>query len=296
MIHLKRLSYLVALADHQHFGKAAQSCFISQPTLSMQLRKLEEELDTILVERHTKQVILTATGQTIVNKARIILQQAQAIQDFAQHQQDPFSTTLHLGLIPTVGPYLLPHIIPAIRQSLPNLQLFLHEEKTDDGLHLLRSGKLDAMILALPIPDNDQFRHFDLYSEPFWVATPRQHPLTQKAPITSDAIASDELLLLKEGHCLRDQALEICQQVGANHYFEATSLETLRFMVASGNGITILPQMATYFNDEHIQLLPFQSPQPQREIVLVARSSSHLTQCLTELSRLIQNQVDRLSS
>lgn len=294
MLHLKRLSYLVAIADYRHFGKAAQSCFISQPTLSMQLRKLEEELGAVLVERHTKQVILTATGQTIANKARSILQQAQSIQDYAQHQKDPYSTTLHLGLIPTVGPYLLPHIIPEIRQNLPNLQLFLHEEKTDDGLHLLRSGKLDAMILALPIPNNDHIDYFHLYSEPFLVATPLHHSLNAHSPISSDDIVSEELLLLKEGHCLRDQALEICQQVSSNHYFEATSLETLRFMVASGNGITILPQMATYFNDEHLKLLPFQAPQPKREIVLAARTSNHLTQCLTELSRLIQKQVGKL--
>lgn len=288
MLHLKRLSYLVAIADHKHFGKAAESCFISQPTLSMQLRKLEEELDAILVERHTRQVILTPTGQAVVKKARTILQQVQTLQDYASHQKDPYSTTLHLGLIPTVGPYLLPHIIPQIRNNLPNLQLFLHEEQTYDGLHLLRSGELDAMILALPLP-NDNFKSFPLYEEYFYVAAPHDHDLCSKEAITSDLIASEELLLLKEGHCLRDHALEICQQPGSNPYFEATSLETLRFMVASGNGLTILPQTASYFNQDYIHLLPFAEPQPKRDIVLAKRHSSHINDCLIELCNIIRD-------
>lgn len=292
MLHLKRLSYLVAIADYQHFGKAAESCFISQPTLSMQLRKLEQELDVVLVERHTKQVILTPTGQAVVNQARTILQQVQSLQDYAQ-QQNPYNTTLHLGLIPTVGPYLLPHIIPQIRDSLPNLQLFLHEEQTYDGLSLLRGGQLDAMILALPLP-HQNFKHFHLYNERFYVATPNNHKLTAHTKVTSDLIPSEELLLLKEGHCLRDHALDICQKPGNNPYFEATSLETLRFMVASGNGLTILPETATLFNQAYICLLPFEEPQPQRDIVLATRQSSHLNYCLSELIRMIQHTISTL--
>lgn len=286
-MNLRDLKYLVTLAEIKHFGQAAEKCFVSQPTLSMQIKKLEEELGVKLIERNRKAILLTHAGELIAEKAQLILQQTQAIKNIAQAANDPFSANLHLALIPTIGPYLLPHILPLIKKELPHVKLFLHEEKTHDALILLQQGKIDAAILALPI-DDPHLQAIELYKEKFYVALPAQHELAKKAKINIADIQQENLLLLTEGHCLREQALEVCQSKAGE--FAATSLETLRYMVAAGNGITLLPQLACDFKNKLVVCKPLARPEPYRRVGLIWRKESSSTICLRKLAELIKNQ------
>ncbi len=285
-MNLRDLNYLVTLSETQHFGQAAERCFVSQPTLSMQLKKLEQELGIALIERTTKPVLLTHAGKQVVSKAKQILQLANEIKQTSKLAQDPFSATLQLSLIPTIGPYLLPKILAPIKKQLPKLQLMLHEEKTNDALVKLYNGELDAAIMAKPI-DTTNLQTRLLYKEPFLIALPKGHPLSKKSQLSLKDIDSEQLLLLSDGHCLRDQALEACQLSNRSDFFEATSLETLRYMVASGTGITLLPELATQANHPLITLKPFKKPVPYREVILVWRQGSTLTPCFERIAKLI---------
>ncbi|MES2142755.1 MAG: LysR substrate-binding domain-containing protein [Pseudomonadota bacterium] len=285
---LKDLKYLIALAKYCHFGKAAKACFISQPTLSIQLNKLEEELGVLLFERGQKQVILTAIGRVVVHQAKIILDASYKLEQFAKSASDPFSVQLRLGLIPTLGPYLLPVILPAIRQALPKLELFLYEDKTDNLAEQLKEGKLDVIILALPIIDKDLVIK-SLFKEPFFVALPSNHFLKNKKNIKLNTLEQDSLLLLEEGHCLREQALEICHRESAlkeKPSYRANSLETLIHMVASGAGITLLPLLAL---EERplIRNKALTLPTPQRSIGMLWREGSPLSVCCEKLVEII---------
>lgn len=285
-MNLRDLNYLVTLAETQHFGLAAKQCFISQPTLSTQIKKLEHELGVTLIERNTKPVLLTQAGNDIVSKARQVLQITEEIRQISKLSQNPFAATIRLSLIPTVGPYLLPQILPSIKKELPQLKLMLHEEKTNDALSQLQQGQIDAAIMANTI-EVSHLTSRKLYKESFLVALPKQHPLNKKSKLSLTDIEREELLLLSEGHCLRDQALDACQLSNRSNFFEATSLETLRYMVASDAGITLLPELAAKVNNSMISLRRFKSPQPYREIILVWRQGSSLTPCLEQLARLI---------
>ena len=277
-MNIRDLQYLVALAQHRHFGRAADASFVSQPTLSTQIKKLEDELGVSLVERAPRNVLLTEVGAEIARRARGILAEVDQIKSIAQRTRDPESGSLRLGIFPTLGPYLLPHIVPLVRERYPRLELLLREEKSDQILHMLREGSLDAGILALPLHDDSLHTEF-LFEESFVLAVPEQHALTQSRKLTMDDLADQSLLLLEDGHCMRDQALEVCHMAGATEKtgFRATSLETLRQMVAANVGITLLPALSVkppVAQTGQVRLLRFAEPAPSRRIAMVWRKSS----------------------
>ncbi len=252
MLTLRQLEYFTALAQEQHFGRAAQHCHVSQPTLSHQIQLLEERLGTTLIERDRSGLRLTPTGESVLEKARNMLQLRDDIEQAAtQEQTDPMATTLTLGVIPTIAPYWLPELLPMVQQAYPQLKLKLYENQTADLLDKLQHGQLDAAILALPIEHDQKLRTTALYEEPFAVTMAPNHPLASSKVIALEDIDPQELLLLEEGHCLRDHALEACkiaQGTALNANVRASSLETLKHLVKAGMGITLLPQKAI---DEH---------------------------------------------
>ncbi len=277
-MNLRDLSYLVALADHRHFGRAAEACHVSQPTLSTQIRKLEDELGVTLIERAPRRVMLTPVGRDIVERARRVIAEVTQMKESARRSRDPEAGTLRLGLFPTLAPYLLPHVVPTIRARFPRLELLLVEEKTEQVLRLLREGRLDAGVLALPLHD-EQLHVEPLFEEPFLLAVPQGHALAGRGPLRLRDIGRESLLLLDDGHCLRDQALDVCQLSGATEKggFRATSLETLRQMVAANVGITLLPELAVrppVPPQAAVQVLRFADPPPSRRIAMVWRRSS----------------------
>ncbi len=287
-MNLRDLNYLVSLADYGHFGKAAEMCFVSQPTLSMQIKKIEQELGVPLLERSHKSVLLTEVGKKVVAHAREILQHAGQIREIAKLAQDPEAGEIKLGIIPTLAPYFLPYVISPITQAFPKLALYLFEEQTAQIISKLQQGNLDAGILTLPVAGTE-FTSMQLFDEAFMLAVPKGHPLAKQKKIKQTALVGMKLLLLEEGHCLRDQALAVCSQVNAleNRSFRATSLETLRHMVTAGMGTTLLPELACR-EDANLSYIPFNSPQPARTIGVVWRNSSIKTKLLTQLVSLIR--------
>ena len=291
-MNLRDLRYLVALSEHRHFGRAAAATFVSQPTLSTQIKKLEEELGVALVERTPRKVLLTEAGKEIAARARDVLNEIEQIRAIARRTKDPESGTLRLGIFPTLAPYLLPHVVPRLHTRFPRLELLLVEEKTEVLLKQLREGRLDAAILALPVHD-DQLHTEPLFEEPFLLAVPEGHDLTRRRHLHLDDLAEQSLLLLDDGHCLRDQALEVCQLAGASEKagFRATSLETLRQMVAANVGITLLPILAVQPPvppTRHVRLLPFRGSAPSRRVGLAWRRSSAMAAFLTRLAEVFR--------
>lgn len=290
-MNLRDLQYLVALADHRHFGRAAEASFVSQPTLSTQIRKIEDELGVTLVERTPRRVLLTPVGHEIVARARNALHEVEAIRTLARRTRDPEAVTVRLGIFPTLGPYLLPHVVPPIRKRFPRLELLLVEEKTEVLLQQLREGRLDACVLALPVHDDQLHQHF-LFEEPFVLAVPGGHPLARRQRLQLEDLAEQRLLLLEDGHCLRDQALAVCKLSGAGEVtgFRATSLETLRQMVAAEVGVTLLPTLAVkppVATSTDIRLIEFKGHAPSRRIAMVWRKSSALAAVLEQLAKVI---------
>ncbi|MEO6969107.1 MAG: DNA-binding transcriptional regulator OxyR [Rhodanobacteraceae bacterium] len=291
-MNLRDLRYLVALAEHRHFGRAAAASFVSQPTLSTQIRKLEDELGVTLVERAPRKVLLTEVGREIVARAHDVLNEVEQIRAIARRTHDPEAGTVRLGIFPTLGPYLLPHVVPEIRERFPKLELLLVEEKTEEVLKRLREGKLDAGILALPIHDDTLHAEF-LFEEPFMLAVPAEHPLASKSALKLSDLEDERLLLLEDGHCLREQALEVCRMTGAGEKtgFRATSLETLRQMVAAGVGITLLPVLAVkppIVQAGNVRLVEFHGRAPRRRIAMLWRRSSALAPFLKNLARIFR--------
>jgi len=288
-MNLRDLQYLVALADHRHFGKAATASFVSQPTLSMQVKKLEKELGVELVERNRGQILLTEAGEAVVERARVILGEVDDINRIATQATDPESGSLRLGLFPTLAPYLLPHVVPKIHERFPHLELLLVEEKTAVVHASLRDGSLDAGLMALPEPD-DLLHVEPLFEEDFLLAVPADHPLAREGgPVDGSVLATEHVLLLEEGHCLRDQALEVCALAGAHERsgFRATSLETLRQMVAASVAVTLLPRLAVsppVANSPGVALLPLVGPVPSREIGMFWRESRAYREFLPQLA------------
>jgi len=277
-MNLRDLRYLVALAEERHFGRAAERCHVSQPTLSAQIRKLEEYLGVTLVERRPKRASLTPTGAKIVERARRALQEADAIVGIAKTESDPLAGPLRLALIPTVGPYLLPHVARPLKRALPRLKLLLYEYQTGPLLEKLRDGEIDLGILALPVTGEDLVTEA-LYDEPFMLAVPTTHALAERNRVKVSDLEGETLLLLEDGHCLRDQALEVCSRIrlGEEQDYRATSLETLRQMVAAGHGITLLPQLAgssPVGATRGLRIKPFGRPPPARTIGAVWRKST----------------------
>lgn len=299
-MNIRALQYFVALADLRNFSRAAEACFVTQPTLSIQIRKLEEELGVQLIERTPRKIMLTEVGVDIAERAREIIHDVEQLKSIARHAIDPGAGVLRLGIFPTLAPYLLPHIVPGIRKRYPKLQLQMFEEKTADVLSLLKRGKLDAGILALPI-DDDQLCYEVLFDEPFVAAMPANHPLADSKYLTVNDLRGQDLLLLEEGHCLRDHALEVCSLVGATEKlnFQATSLETLRMMVAADVGVTLLPVLAIkppVSKTENLALRPFQPPEPKRTLILCWRRSSAMVDFFEELAELIRQLPEDLLS
>lgn len=288
-MNLRDLKYLVALAEHRHFGKAAAACFVSQPTLSTQIRKLEEELGLPLVERAPRKVMLTPAGQDAAARARVIVAEVEQMKEAARRSRDPEAGAVRLGIFPTLGPYLLPHVIPRIRERFPQLELLLVEEKSDVLLARLREGKLDAALLALPVLDDQLHTEF-LFEEPFLLAVSAQHPLANRRQLDVQELSAQRLLLLEDGHCLRDQALEVCRLFGANEKseFRATSLETLRQMVAADVGITLMPTLSVkppVPRSDNIRLLDLVGDNPpSRRIAMAWRRSSAMNGFLEQLA------------
>lgn len=287
-MNLRDLQYLIALSDEKHFGKAADKCFVSQPALSMQIKKLENDLGIQLIERTNKSVLLTDVGELMVTHARQILQQVNEMRDIAKFNKDPLAGELTIGIIPTIAPYLLPHIFPKIIKHFPKLKIFLVEEQTAVLLQKLKEGKIDAAILALPITDMN-FTETSIFTEEFLLAVPTTHPLAHKKLIHANDLKYTDLLLLEEGHCLREQALEFCaaHKAQEHHSFRATSLETLRHMVASGTGITLIPELACK-PSAGIHYVPFANPKPSRQIGLIWRHTTAKKILLTELAGFIK--------
>jgi LysR family hydrogen peroxide-inducible transcriptional activator len=292
-MNLRDLRYLVALADHKHFGRAAEASFVSQPTLSTQIRKLEEELGVSLVERAPRKVMLTPAGRDIAERARRIVAEVEQMREAARRSRDPEAGTVRLGLFPTLGPYLLPHVVPRIRERFPKLELLLVEEKSDVLLARLREGKLDAGLLAMPVHDDSLHVDF-LFEEHFLLAVPETHRFARRESLALGEIADERLLLLEDGHCLRAQALDVCHLAGAGEMrdFQATSLETLRQMVAANVGVTLLPALAVkppVARSKDIHLLGFRDSHPSRKIAMVWRRSSAMGAFLERLADVFRD-------
>ncbi len=278
---LTELRYIVAVARELHFGRAAEACFVSQPTLSVAIKKLEEELDLKIFERGASEVSVTPLGEAIVRQAQSVLEQAAAIKEIAKRGKDPLDGPLRLGIIYTIGPYLLPELVRRVIDQTPQMPLMLQENFTVKLLEMLRSGELDCAVLAEPFPDAG-LAIAPLYDEPFMVAVPAQHALAGRSSIATDELKQQTMLLLGTGHCFRDHVLEVCPEFarfssdaeGIRKSFEGSSLETIRYMVASGMGITVVPQLSVPASpDQHVRYIPIQPPVPSRRVVLAWRRS-----------------------
>lgn len=287
-MNIRDLQYLVALSQHKHFGKAAKASFVSQPALSMQIKKLEDFLGIKLLERNNKSVWLTDAGMAITERAQLILKQMDELRDFAKYANDPYRGELKLGIIPTLAPYLLPLIISTLSIKYPNITFYLLEEQTASLIDKLKSGKLDAAFLAHPVIEQ-KFSGALLFEEEFMLAVPHTHSLSRRKVIRQQDLDNQNVLLLEEGHCMREQTFSLCHKMnaGETQNFRGTSLETLRHMVAAGNGITLMPKLAQQAN-ERVSYIPFQSPKPTRSIGLYWRLTTSKQLLLQELAEQVK--------
>ncbi len=289
-MNLRDLEYLVALEELKHFRKAAEKCFVSQPTLSGQIRKLEDELGVLLMERSSRKVIFTQAGLDIAAKAKSVLLEAKSIKEVAKSYSEPMQGPLHIGLIPTVAPYFLPHFIPEVRQQFPELEIYLYENQTNVLLKQLAEGDLDCLILAL-LPTMAEYGQITLYEEPLELAIPDSHPWAGNRDVSLSDLKGEKVLMLEDGHCLRDQAMGFCFAAGADedNSFKATSLETLRHMISAEVGITLLPKLAVpkERHQDGVCYLPFKAPGPSRSIGMVFRKNTVRRPCFNELSELV---------
>ncbi|MBE7419702.1 MAG: LysR family transcriptional regulator [Ideonella sp.] len=278
---LTELRYIVAVARERHFGRAAEACHVSQPTLSVAIKKLEEELDLKIFERGASDVSVTPLGEAIVRQAQQVIEQAAAIKELARRGKDPLAGPLKLGIIYTIGPYLLPALVRQAIRLTPQMPLMLQENFTVKLLDMLRTGELDCAIMAEPFPDTG-LAIAPLYDEPFMVAVPKSHPLARRKSISAEALKLETMLLLGTGHCFRDHVLEVCPEFarfssdaeGMRKSFEGSSLETIKHMVASGMGVTVVPQLSVPAEpQEHVKYIAFEPPVPSRRVVLAWRRS-----------------------
>ena len=280
---LTELKYIVAVARQKHFGHAAEACFVAQPTLSVAIKKLEDELGVIIFERGGTEISMTPLGAQIVAQAERVLEQTASIKEIAKQNKDPLAGQFRLGIIYTIAPYLLPPLVKNMIERVPQMPLILQENFTVRLVELLRQGELDAAIMALPFSDHGLMVQ-PLYDEPFVVALPKQHPWSSRTDIPAEDLKSETMLLLGNGHCFRDQVLEVCPEMsrfstpgnGIARTFEGSSLETIRHMVASGIGITVLPRASVpdmETKDGMLRYVPFTSPAPSRRVVIAWRKS-----------------------
>lgn len=295
MITLKQLRYLGALAEHRHFGRAAEACAVTQPALSMQIRDLETRLGVELVERRPGEAVLTEVGTEIVRRGEHVLASARDLVDFARHRSRVLTGALTLGIIPSLAPYILPRILPALQRRYPDLRIELRETQTKVLLDELARGSLDAAMLALPVREADT-ETVALFEDPFLFAVPASDPRPETARVAASDIDPRELILLEEGHCLRDQALAYCGEGKRNDGVSlgATSLATVMQMVANGYGTTLLPQVAVNVEvrDERIKLLRFAPPQPGRTVGLAWRRTSPRKADFLALGEIVTQSLD----
>jgi len=295
---LTELKYVIAVARERHFGRAADTCFVSQPTLSVAIRKLEDELGVVLFERGSGEISVTPIGQRIVAQAHKVLQESANLREIARQAHDPLQGPLRVGVIHTVGPYLLPKLVPTQIVTTPQMPLLLQENMTHQLLELLRQGDIDCAIAALPLPDNG-LNVLPLYDEPFVIAVPRRHAWAQRSAIAAEELKTQTMLLLGSGHCLRDQVLAVCPEMaqfsdgaeGMQRSFEGSSLETIRHMVAAGLGITVVPASSLTTPTLDTDLLcyvPFRAPVPDRRIALAWRKSFPRGEAIAALARALQ--------
>ncbi|MCA3159005.1 MAG: LysR family transcriptional regulator [Burkholderiales bacterium] len=298
---LTELKYIVAVARERHFGRAAEACFVSQPTLSVAVKKLEDELGVQIFERGSTEISVTTIGQRIIDQAREVLQQTAVIKELAKQNSDPLSGPLRLGVIYTIAPYLLPLLVKQLIRQIPQMPLILQENFTSQLVEQLKQGELDAAIMALPLPEAG-FNITPLYDEPFIVAMPHLHPWAERQHIDTHELQGETMLLLGAGHCFRDQVLQVCPELtrfsqqaanenhGIRRSFEGSSLETIRHMVASGLGLTVLPASAAEAAkaDPLLKLVPFEHPAPERRVVLAWRKSFTRPEAISALKTSIE--------
>lgn len=292
---LTELKYIVAVARERHFGRAAEACFVSQPTLSVAIKKLEEELDVKIFERGASEVSVTPLGEQIVRQAQAVIEQAAAIKEIAKRGKDPVSGPLKLGVIYTIGPYLLPDLVRLAIDRVPQMPLMLQENFTSKLLEMLRTGELDCAVLAEPFPDAG-LAVAPLYDEPFLAAVPTTHPLARREAVSAQELKSETMLLLGTGHCFRDHVLEVCPEFarfssdaeGIRKSFEGSSLETIKYMVASGMGVTVVPRLGVPRDVQpHVRYIPFTDPVPSRRVVLAWRRTFPRYEAIATLRNLI---------
>lgn len=283
-MNIKDLQYFLAVAELEHFGQAAEQCFVSQPTLSGQIKKLEEELEVTLFERTNRRVMLTETGGQIATYARRVMSEIESIQEIAESSRDPLAGKFRLGAFPTLATYVFPEIVPKVKQVMPKLRLILIEDKTMYLMDKLRHGEIDAALLALPIHDGFLASEA-LFEDEFYLAVAPEHNLAICETVNQRVLKKHKLLLLEEGHCLRDQSLEVCERHGIaeEQDFKATGLETLRQMVKAGTGITFMPKIAIREGESDICYVPFAPPVPKREIALVWRKTTARKEVMDKL-------------
>ena len=293
---LTELRYVVAVAREKHFGRAAEACSVSQPTLSVSIKKLEEELDLKIFERGASEVSVTPLGVEIVRQAQAVIEGAAQIRETAKRRHDPVAGPLRLGVIYTIGPYLLPELVKQAIERVPQMPLMLQEHFTARLLELLRTGELDCAIMAEPFPDTG-LAIAPLYDEPFMVPVPKMHALAKRKSISADELKQEKMLLLGTGHCFRDHVLEVCPEYaqfastdaeGMRKTFEGSSLETIKYMVASGMGVTVVPRLSVPAEKQaHLAFVPFDDPVPTRRVVLAWRRSFTRYEAIAALRNVI---------
>ena len=300
-MNLRDLRYLVAVAEYRHFGRAAEACFVSQPTLSTQLKKLEETLGVVLFERSNRRVMLTPEGEQVVQQTQRILVELNALTALSEQLRDPMGGDLRIGIIPTIAPYLLPKVLAPLRKAFPNLKIQLTEGQTANITRMLKHGDLDATLLALPLGE-ENVEEVALLDEDFVFAVPADHPKAQLAEVDPSDLEGEEVLLLEDGHCFRDQALEVCQAHRGieSKSYSATSLETLRQLVAAGVGVTLIPQLAVPDEvkpSDGLRYIPFAAngqDRPMRTLGLCWRVSSTRGELLQDVATLLKGCMNTL--
>lgn len=297
-MNLRDFEYVIALAETGHFGQAAARCHVTQPTLSTQVAKLEDSLGVQIFERGKRRVFPTKAGEAIVAQTRTVLNEVRRLEDMARQPGYPLGGPFRLGAIPTVGPYLLPHLLPILRTHYSELKLFVSEHITERLVEMLLSTEVDAAILSLPLeePGLDQEA---IMEEEFVAALPPDHPLAAKKTLQEADLVSTDLLLLAEGHCMRRQTLKICQAYREKRYpFQASSIESLRQMVASGAGSTLLPTLAARgpFAETRVEIRPLQPPTPRRTLVLAWRSTFPKVEAMRALAELLRRELKGLGT
>jgi LysR family hydrogen peroxide-inducible transcriptional activator len=288
---LTELKYVVALAQERHFGRAAQKCFVTQPTLSLALAKLEDELGVRLFERNKNEVLLTPMGAEVVEQARRVLDEVGKISSLAKGAQNQLAGALRLGVIPTIGPYLLPELVPILRQRAPDMPLILEENFTGNLVPMLRDGEIDAALIALPFTVTG-VKTRTLYEEPFSVVVPEGHAWAKKKRVRPDELSGESLLVLNAGHCFREQVLEACPgqaNTASPEGRSGSSLETIRNMVASGLGVSVLPDTALQprYANRLVKVIPFTEPVPSRKVAIAWRASFSRPQAVEAVARAV---------